>query len=57
VSDRPTLTVVTEGKGATFFEQFKSEIISQTGLAGLEVKEGDVEGEKGLPFKAQFKFS
>jgi len=55
VADRPTLQVSAEKKGVAFLRQFKSEIISQTGLADLELKEKDVaEGEKGLPFKAQF---
>ncbi|MGH7141591.1 MAG: class I tRNA ligase family protein [Minisyncoccia bacterium] len=58
VSDRPTLTVAADEKGAAFFQQFKKEIIALTGLGDLvvEQKPFDGEGEKGLEFKAKFVF-
>jgi len=55
VGDRPTLTVATDAEGKKFFEQFKTEIISQTGVADLRIEEKEIsESEKNLPLKAQF---
>lgn len=57
VNDRPTLKVTADHKGVAFMERFQNEIISQTGLAGLEIEESGVtESEKGLPFMATFVF-